>query len=276
MEGMAARGITGDDRRGDRAQARGVRRLRLPREPLGELRLPRVLELVDQAPLPGRVRVRAAQRAADGLLLAAHASCATPRRHGVEVLGPVRRRVATRLHARAAHRGRRARSAGPVRAGTPTRRSTRCGSGCDTCAGLHDALLDRIDDERAEQPFADLEDFIRRTGAPVDALEALATAGAFGVLRRTTGGQALWAAGALRDARRRQRCPGVVTGAEAPHAAGHDRGRGDRRRPVGDGPVAGPAPHRVRARGAGGARASSPRPTCASCPTARSSRSRAW
>ena len=35
--------------------------------------------------------------------------------------------------------------------------------------GLSDALLDRIDDERAEQPFADLEDFTRRTGAPTDA-----------------------------------------------------------------------------------------------------------
>ena len=53
-------------------EARGVRGLRLPREPLGELRLPRVLELVDQVPLPGRVRGVAAERATDGLLLAAH------------------------------------------------------------------------------------------------------------------------------------------------------------------------------------------------------------
>ena len=56
--------------------------LRLPREPLGELRLPRVRELVDQVPLPGGVLRGAAQRAADGLLLAAHARArrAPPRR----------------------------------------------------------------------------------------------------------------------------------------------------------------------------------------------------
>ena len=72
MEGMAANGITGATAGGDRAQARGVRRLRVPREPLGELRLPRLLELVDQVPLPGRVRGRVAQRAADGVLLTAH------------------------------------------------------------------------------------------------------------------------------------------------------------------------------------------------------------
>ena len=59
-------------RRRHRAQDRRLRRLRLPREPLGELRLPRVRELVDQAALPDGVRVRAAQRAAHGLLLAAH------------------------------------------------------------------------------------------------------------------------------------------------------------------------------------------------------------
>ena len=82
------------DRGGDRAQARGVRRLRLPREPLGELRLPRLLELVDQVPLPGRVRGRVAQRAADGLLLTAHDH---PRRAPSRCRGarPRRQRVAS-------------------------------------------------------------------------------------------------------------------------------------------------------------------------------------
>ena len=42
---------------------------------------------------------------------------------------------------------------------------------------MHDALLDHIDDERAERPFTDLEDFVRRTGATIDQVEALATAG---------------------------------------------------------------------------------------------------
>ena len=69
--------------------------------------------------------------------------------------------------------------------------------GLRSVRGLHDALLDHIDDERAERPFADLEDFVRRTGATVDQVEALATAGVFehcfGQSRRS----ALWAAGAL-------------------------------------------------------------------------------
>ncbi len=74
--------------------------------------------------------------------------------------------------------------------------------GLRSVRGLHDALLDRIDDERDGPPFTDLEDFVRRTGATVDQVEALATAGAFehcfGQSRRS----ALWAAGALGTARR--------------------------------------------------------------------------
>src|SRR5439155_4851516 len=85
--------------------------------------------------------------------------------------------------------------------------------------GLSDALLDRIDATRdADGPFRSLEDFSRRTAAPVDILEALATAGAFGSLgveRR----DALWAAGALRDARA-EKLPGVVTGIDAPPLPG--------------------------------------------------------
>jgi error-prone DNA polymerase len=84
--------------------------------------------------------------------------------------------------------------------------------------GLPDQLLDRIDAARAEAPFADLEDFTRRTGAAVDALESLATAGAFtgfGVTRR----EGLWAAGGLRDARPAT-LPGIVTGVEAPPLPG--------------------------------------------------------
>jgi error-prone DNA polymerase len=79
-------------------------------------------------------------------------------------------------------------------------------------------LLDRIDDARAEQPFTDLQDFTRRTGAPTDALEALATAGAFGCFDRTRRA-GLWAAGALRDARP-DKLPGMVSGADAPMLPG--------------------------------------------------------
>ena len=77
MEGMAERGIIGRHRRRDRAEARGVRALRLPREPLGELRLPRVLELVDQAALPGGVRVRAARTRSPWASTRRTRSCAT-------------------------------------------------------------------------------------------------------------------------------------------------------------------------------------------------------
>src|SRR5581483_11131148 len=90
------------------------------------------------------------------------------------------------------------------------------------------ALLDRVDDERARRDFGDLEDFVRRTGATVDQVEALATAGAFeacfGQSRRT----ALWAAGALGTARPNVRrdgsvvetLPGLVTGTGAPELPG--------------------------------------------------------
>jgi error-prone DNA polymerase len=84
--------------------------------------------------------------------------------------------------------------------------------------GLRDTLLDRIDEERARRPFVDLEDFTRRTGASTDALEALATAGAFGCFGETRR-SALWAAGALREARP-EKLPGLVTGTDAPTLPG--------------------------------------------------------
>jgi error-prone DNA polymerase len=153
-------------------------------------------------------------------------------RHGVEVLGPcvlASRRDCT-LEPRTA-------GAGPIgrpQPGWHADASTHAVRiGLRYVRGLSDALLERIDASRdtdgpfADRPFADLHDFSRRTAAPVDALEALATAGAFecfGIDRR----EALWGAGALSDARPgRQRgvawhgmvmdrLPGMVTGVEAP------------------------------------------------------------
>jgi error-prone DNA polymerase len=64
------------------------------------------------------------------------------------------------------------------------------------------------------QPYRDLEDFARRTRLPVPALEALATAGAFGCFgigRR----EALWAAGAAATIRPGQ-LPGTTPGLAAP------------------------------------------------------------
>lgn len=83
--------------------------------------------------------------------------------------------------------------------------------------GLPEAFLERVADARARGEFTDLADFTRRSEAPVDALEQLATADAFacfGVDRR----QALWAAGPLRDARPDRL--GVVVGADAPPLPG--------------------------------------------------------
>jgi error-prone DNA polymerase len=64
------------------------------------------------------------------------------------------------------------------------------------------------------QPYRDLEDFARRTRLPAPALEALATAGAFGCFgigRR----EALWAAGAAATIRAGQ-LPGTTPGLAAP------------------------------------------------------------
>ena len=139
------------------------------------------------------------------------------RRHGVEVLGPCVERSR-----RDCTLERRSAEAGPVGHpvpgwhADPSIHAVR--TGLRYVRGLSSTLLDRIDEERDRAPYRDLEDFTRRTGAPVDALESLATAGAFacfGVDRRA----GLWAAGALRDAKPAT-LPGMVTGIEAPHLPG--------------------------------------------------------
>ena len=139
-------------------------------------------------------------------------------RHGVEVLGPDVN--ASRSDCTMEPRTAEAGPLGEPRRGwhaDPSSHAVRIG--LRYVRGLAESLQERIDAARdAAGPFTDLEDFTRRTGAPVDALEALATAGAFGSLgveRR----EALWAAGALRDARPGT-LPGVVTGVEAPPLPG--------------------------------------------------------
>ncbi|MGZ4711720.1 MAG: error-prone DNA polymerase [Acidimicrobiia bacterium] len=141
------------------------------------------------------------------------------RRHGVEVLGPcvARSRRDCTLEPRSD-------AAGPIGHpqpgwhADPSIRAMRVG--LRYVRGLSAALLDRIDEERARSPFRDLEDFARRTEAPVDALEALATAGAFACfdIDRRTG---LWAAGALRDARPGH-LPHTAVGVTAPALPGMD------------------------------------------------------
>jgi error-prone DNA polymerase len=138
-------------------------------------------------------------------------------RHGIEVLGPCVQ--ASRRDCTIEPRSEAAGPIGTPRPGwhaDPSIHAMRVG--LRYVRGLSSALLDRIDDERAERPFTDLEDFTRRTGAPTDALENLATAGAFECFGRSRR-SALWAAGALRDARV-DKLPGMVTGADAPTLPG--------------------------------------------------------
>ncbi len=138
-------------------------------------------------------------------------------RHGVEVLGPCveKSRKDCTIEPRSAAAGPVGRP-GPGWHADPSIHALRVG--LRYVRGLSDVLLDRIDAARAEQPFTDLADFTRRTDAPTDALEALATAGAFACFDHSRR-EALWAAGALRDARS-DKLPGVVTGADAPELPG--------------------------------------------------------
>jgi error-prone DNA polymerase len=137
--------------------------------------------------------------------------------HGVEVLGPdvnASRKDCT-LEPRTGEAG----PVGHPRPGWHADPSTRAvRMGLRYVRGLADALLDRIDAECERAPFTSLPDFTRRTGASTDAIEALATAGAFGTLGETRR-SALWAAGALRDARA-DKLPGLVTGVDAPPLPG--------------------------------------------------------
>ena len=83
--------------------------------------------------------------------------------------------------------------------------------GLSAVRNLGKAAAERI---AAGRPYRDLEDFATRTRLPAAALEALATAGAFGCFglsRRA----ALWAAGAAASLREGQ-LPGTATGLTAP------------------------------------------------------------
>src|SRR5207302_6907244 len=68
------------------------------------------------------------------------------------------------------------------------------------------------------QPYESEEDLVRRTGATQPAVEALATAGAFGSLGQERR-EALWGAGAASQTRP-DRLEGIVTGTEAPQLPG--------------------------------------------------------
>ena len=268
IDGMAERGITGETAEEIATQARGVRRLRLPREPLGELRLPRVLELVDQAALPGGVRVRAAQRAADGLLLAAH--------------DRARRRASRGGGARPVRRTRRGATARSSRApptpgpvghpqpgwhADPSIHAVRIG--LRYVRGLADALLDRIDAERAARAVP------RPRGLHPPHRRARRRArvardrGRVRVLRRRPPRRRCGPRGARARATHdgvRTRCRASSPGIEAPPLPGMDR-RWRRPRPTSGRPGSRPAGIPPSSCATGSPRAAwSPSRRCASCP----------
>ena len=121
-EKMVARMVGARLRPGVRAALlqpdQGLRRVRLSREPRGELRAPRLRVVLAQVPLSGGVRGGAAQLAADGLLRAGadRARCARARRRGARG-----RRQSLRLGLHAGGRRRR-RPAGPAPRPAPDRR----------------------------------------------------------------------------------------------------------------------------------------------------------
>lgn len=83
--------------------------------------------------------------------------------------------------------------------------------GIESVRAVGDDLAARI---AANHPYHSMEDFVRRAGAPLAAIEALATAGAFASLdleRR----ESLWGAGALSQTSD-ERLDGIVCGADAP------------------------------------------------------------
>jgi error-prone DNA polymerase len=83
--------------------------------------------------------------------------------------------------------------------------------GIGSVRNVGDALAARIAERR---PYRSMEDLVRRTGAPLPAVEALATAGAFACFDNPRR-EALWEAGAVTQGGS-NRLPGVVCGTDAP------------------------------------------------------------
>jgi error-prone DNA polymerase len=139
------------------------------------------------------------------------------RRHGVEVLGPDLNVSCTKCTLEPRTDGG---TGSPVPGSwhaDPSTMAVRIG--LRYVRNLGDGLLERIEAERSTHgPFNHLEDFARRTGASTDAIEGLATAGAFGCFGLSRR-EALWAAAALREARP-DKLPGLVTGVDAPALPG--------------------------------------------------------
>ena len=87
---------------------------------------------------------------------------------------------------------------------SPVRHAVRLG--IESVRNVGDDLAERIAERR---PYASMEDLVRRTGAPLPAVEALATAGAFGCFDDSTAGRRCGRRGRW-PRPRPDRLPGVV------------------------------------------------------------------
>ena len=192
-------------RREDVQAARGLRQLRLPREPCRLLRADRLCLVLAEVPPSGRVLRRAAQRPADGLL---RAGADRPRRA---------RRTASRS----------GRSASTPRAGTArwsrpaTRAASPCGSACAWCAASPTPMPPRSSRPAPTSPSPRVDDLWRRARVPRRALVQLAEADAFQPALRPRPPR-----GALGDQGAARRAAAAVRGRLGPRGAD---GAGDRR-----------------------------------------------
>ena len=214
-DGAAARAVLRrdgrqrDHRRAGRDDLRedaGVRELRLPGEPLDQLRVAGLLQRLVQALLPGGVLRGAAELPADGLLLAAVAG---------------RRRPPAR---RARPRPGRQPTAAPRRSCSRTRAATggqaiRLGLAEVRTIGARARRGDRRRARRAAARSPTWPTWPAGCGSPCPQAEALATAGAFGCFGDRTAGRrcgrrAWWprcartSCPAPRSGSTRPRCPG--------------------------------------------------------------------
>ena len=176
IAGMLARGYTTRICRADLPPDPGLRRIRFPREPCGELRAAGIRVVVAQVPPAGSVLRRAAHSQPLGFYAPAHI-VRDAMHHGVEVR-PIDV-TASDWDCTLA----------PSTA-DPARPAVRLG--LELVSGLTEAAAQRIVAARAEQAFTDVEDLARRAALDRGALSRLATADALAPLtghRR----RALWA-----------------------------------------------------------------------------------
>ncbi|HEX2192419.1 MAG TPA: error-prone DNA polymerase, partial [Acidimicrobiales bacterium] len=140
---------------------------------------------------------------------------ADARRHGVVVLGPDVNHSEAKATLEPILPGERCamdRSMGGSNAQSSAERGgPAVRLGLEYVRNVGDDLAARV---AARRPYTSMDDLVRRTGAPLPAVEALATAGAFASLELPRR-EALWGAGAVTQTGP-EKLEGVVCGADAP------------------------------------------------------------